>query len=107
MTVPIELTNSPPETFVSGLSRYRRQTPIYYGEQRLLTFDLYLREDYVRTGSEKVMVITKGVEYRPDLVAADVYGVAEAWWKIMEVNKMRDILDFKAGITIFLPEDLL
>jgi len=107
MTVPIEEANIATERIISGLSRYKRQTPIYYGEQRILTFDTYLREEYVRNGTEKLMVITKGVEYRPDLVAADVYGIAEAWWRIMESNGMKDIMEFKTGVTIFLPEVLL
>lgn len=56
------------------------------------------------TGREKIMVITKGVEYRPDLVSYDVYGFVDNWWHIMEVNKIYDIIDFKAGQTIMLPE---
>ncbi len=106
MTVPIENANVNVTRLISGFSRYRKQTPIYYGEQRILTFDTYLRFPYVKTGSERVMVVTKGVEYRPDLVANDVYGISEAWWKILEVNGIDDIFDFKSGITIFLPEDL-
>lgn len=92
---------------VSGFSRYKKQTPIYYGEQKILTFDTYIRVPYVRTGDEKVMLITKGVEYRPDLIAYDVYGVPEAWWKIMEVNNIFDIYDFKVGRTVFLPKNII
>jgi hypothetical protein len=46
------------------------------------------------------------MEYRPDLVSQDKYGLPDFWWKIMEVNGMKDIMDFKAGKTIVLPENV-
>ena len=53
------------------------------------------------------MVITKGSEYRPDLVSFDEYGTIDFWWKIMEVNGIKDILDFAAGRNIRLPNNVL
>jgi hypothetical protein len=85
-------------------SRYRSSDVIYYGEQRYVTFTTYKRTPYVPNGLEKIMLISKGVEYRPDLVAYDRYGFAGHWWKILEVNGMKDIWEFKAGTTIFLPD---
>lgn len=104
MTVKIEESKTLPREIMSGLSRYLGSKIIFYGEKRFMTFDLYNRgEGYVRNGNEKLMVITKGVEYRPDLVAYDFYGSADFWWTILEVNKIHDIWEFKAGKTIFLP----
>lgn len=107
MTVPIEQANIRTERVVKGFSRYKTSKVIYWGDQRKLTFETYLRKPYVRTGKERVMRITKGIEYRPDLVAYDVYGFSDAWWKIMEANGIYDIYDFKAGLTIFLPDNLV
>lgn len=107
MTVPIEDSKISAVSVIKGLSRYKYQNVIYWGEQKYITFDLYVRQKYKRTGKEKVMLITKGLEYRPDLVAYDVFGIVDAWWKILEVNGMKDIWEFKAGKTIFLPESLL
>lgn len=88
----------------SANSRYREgQNVIYYGEQRFITYDLYIRKKYVRNEEEPSMVITKGIEYRPDLVSFDFYGFPDHWWKILEANGMKDIFEFKAGKTIFLP----
>ena len=84
-------------------SRYTKQTIIYYGEQNRLAFNIYNRKPYTPKGDEKVMLITKGVEYRPDLVSQDFYGFPDNWWKIMEANNMFDIMDFKAGVTLLLP----
>ena len=104
MTHPIELSVLPAHKVLAPSSRYIKQKIIYYGEQKFLTLETYLRTPYVPNGNEKVMVITKGVEYRPDLVSYDFYGFSEHWWKIMEVNRIYDIMDFKAGRTIVLPE---
>lgn len=103
MTVPIQETNIRTDTILDAFSRYRKQNVIYYGEQNFITFDTYLRGTYEPDSKEKVMVITKGVEYRPDLVAYDFYGIPDPWWKILEVNGMKDIWEFKAGKTIMLP----
>jgi len=91
------------DNLVSIGSRYLSSKVLYYGDQNLITFETYKRKNYVKTGSEKVMMITKGVEYRPDLVSYDYYGFSDMWWKILEVNNISDIFNFKAGITIILP----
>lgn len=103
MTVPIQVTDIRAETLVTGSSRYATRKVIYYGEQKFITFDTYIRTPYEPNGKEKIMVINKGVEYRPDLVSFDFYGSVDYWWKIMEANGIKDIYDFKAGRTILLP----
>lgn len=107
MGQPVEYTNIPTQNLVTPASRYRKQTVIYYGEKRFLTFDTYIRKPYVASGKEKVMVITKGIEYRPDLVSYDVYGFPDNWWRILEANSMKDIWEFKAGRTIMLPDQVI
>ena len=104
MTTPIEITNKRPQSFVSAQSRYLEQNVIYYGEQKFITFDTYIKTPYEPDGNESVMVITKGVEYRPDLVSFDVYGFPDAWWKILEANSIKDVFDFVAGKTIIIPK---
>jgi len=99
---PSELT---PRQVATPNSRYlRSQNVIYYGEQRFITYDLYIKTPYKKTGNERIMVINKGVEYRPDLVSFDVYGFPDNWWRILEANGIKDVFDFKAGRTILLPE---
>jgi hypothetical protein len=103
MTVIVEKSDIPSTSVTIGFSRYRNQKVIYWGKDRLITFDAYVRKRYVPIGSEKVMLITKGIEYRPDLVSYDIYGLVDIWWKILEANKMKDIWEFKSGKTIILP----
>tara|TARA_Y100000034_G_scaffold127551_1_gene180486 strand:- start:824 stop:1150 length:327 start_codon:yes stop_codon:yes gene_type:complete len=105
MTQKIEQSNIMVEQVAAVGSRYRtNQNVIYYGDQRFVTYDLYIRTNYEKTNDEQVMVITKGVEYRPDLVSYDFYGFVDNWWRILEANKMQDVFEFKAGKTILLPE---
>lgn len=104
MTVPIEITDIDKKSVIDPASRYQKQNMIYYGEGRLITWDIYLRQPYKPRGNEKVMLLTKGVEFRPDLVSYQVYGFPDMWWRIMEANGMKDIMEFEAGKTILLPE---
>lgn len=106
MTVEISSSNIRTDTVIKGFSRYKESEVIYWGEQKRIAFGTYLRKSYTLTNKEKVMLITPGVEYRPDLVSYDVYGTVDMWWKIMEVNKIYDVYDFKSGITIILPDNL-
>jgi len=46
-------------------------------------------------------------EYRPDLLAQDLYGDANLWWvfAVRNPNSIEDpIYDFQAGKTIYLPK---
>lgn len=107
MTQKLEPTTIPTQNLVTPSSRYRKQLVLYYGEQRFITFDTYIRIPYTPKGNEKVMVITKGVEYRPDLVSYDIYGFPDNWWRILEANNMKDIWDFKVGRTIMIPDQVI
>lgn len=106
MANKIEYTDLKPEKFVSRISRYASSRVIYYSEERIVTFETYKKEKYKPSANDQVAVIPPGMEYRPDLVSRQKYGVTDFWWKIMEVNNIKDIIDFKAGRTIILPENI-
>lgn len=93
-------------TFVTTASRYMNSKVIYYGELRRITFNLYKRGNSGVTKDDRFMIVTKGYEYRPDLVSVKVYGLPDYWWRIMEANGIADIFDFKAGINIRIPSML-
>jgi len=107
MSSKIEISQVLPNSFLSSGSRYIKQNVIYYGEKKIITFDIYNRNEYQKNGKEKVMIVSKGVEYRPDLVSYDYYGFVDNWWRILEANKIKDIFEFKAGKTIILPDQIL
>jgi len=107
MTQVIERSETPIEIIMTPFSRYLNSIIIFYGDKRIVTLNTYLRREFIETGREKSMLITKGVEYRPDLVSFDVYGIPDVWWRILEANNMKDVFDFKVGVTIILPVDPL
>lgn len=104
MTQPIAPSQITADEISSYGSRYRNSKLIYYGEQRFVTFETYVREKYLPSGHEHIAVISKGVEYRPDLASYEYYGYPENWWRILEANNMKDVWEFKAGKTIILPD---
>lgn len=91
--------------FVANTSRYINSPTIYWGENNILTFETYKRSIFVPSNTDKFMVITQGIEYRPDLIAKKAYGISLMgyWWRIMEANNLFDVFDLKAGITLRIP----
>jgi hypothetical protein len=102
----IENANINADRFVTKTSRYADSTVYYYSENKFITFETYKRNINDPASDDMYMVITKSREYRPDLVSNAVYGDPDFWWKIMEVNGMKDIFDFKAGANIRLPRNI-
>ncbi len=57
--------------------------------------------------SDVLYVIEPVYQYRPDLMANDLYGSAELWWVFAarNPNTIKDpIFDFKNGTTIYIPK---
>ena len=88
--------------YVSPSSRYVNSKVIQYTENRLLTFETYKKANRVSlfSASDQWMEIEPAYEYRPDLVSVEIYGTPDFWWRILESNGMKDIMEFKAGVTI-------
>lgn len=105
MANKIEYTNIRSERFVTPTSRYKNSKVIYYSDDKLITFETYKKKKYISGGADQVTVIPISMQYRPDLLSQKKYGTVDFWWTIMEVNGIKDIMDFKAGKTILLPGD--
>jgi hypothetical protein len=106
MASKIEFTNLNPTEFVTRVSRYSDSRVIYYSDEKIITFETYKKKKFAESSGDQVAVIPPGMEYRPDLVSKDKYGLPDFWWKIMEVNSIKDIFEFKAGRTIVLPKNI-
>lgn len=87
--------------YVGSSSRYLNSNVIQYDGK--LTFTIYRKKTLGFSPSDRYYDITEAVQYRPDKVSKMFYGTPEYWWKIMEMNGMKDVLDFKAGTVIRLP----
>lgn len=103
MANKITYTGIPATTYVSTLSRYRYQQSIQYGDNNLLAFATYKRRPYNVANTDTIFMIDGATAYRPDKVSLMKYGFVDYWYRIMELNKIYDIMDFKAGRTIYLP----
>ena len=106
MAIPITYTKLSSNRFVTPTSRYVDSQVISYSDQNILTFEIYKRKKYKPNNKDKFTVITSGYQYRPDLLSNAIYGVPDFWWRIMEVNGIWDIYDFKIGINICLPANI-
>src|ERR1035437_3500550 len=93
-------TLRPTDGYVDSTSRYSNSTIVYYGDDNLLTFETYKRGVQTDATSDRYTIIPAGMEYRPDLMSNQIYGVPDLWWKILEVNNIFDVFDFKAGTNI-------
>jgi len=106
MANKIEFTDTKATDFVTSVSRYAKSRVLYYSENKITTFETYKRKKLSPSPRDQVAVISPGVEYRPDLMSFEKYGVPDFWWKVMEANGIKDVMEFRAGRTIILPENI-
>ncbi len=106
MANKITFTNVPASSYVDVTSRYNASDVIYYGDDNIVTFATYKRRRIFLSKTDKFYLITQTTQFRPDLVSNMAYGVPSYWWRIMEANNLKDISDFKAGVTIRVPESV-
>lgn len=102
----ISYPNISSKRFISFSSRYINSKVLYYGDNNKLTFETYKRKKIISSPSDKFLLINSSNEYRPDLVSYAAYGTVDYWWYIMEFNGIKDIYDFKSGITLRIPRNI-
>ena len=103
MANSLQVANINPGQYVTPTSRYNSSTVIYYTDLMRITFETYKRQPFIPSSQDKFMIISKGYEFRPDLISRLVYGFPDYWWKIMEINGIFDVYDFKSGTNIRIP----
>jgi len=97
----------PSQGFATLTSRYADGAIVYYTDQRYLTYKIYKREPIPQSDNDQYTVIPAGMEYRPDLMSQNVYGIPDLWWRILEANNMSDVWDFKTGLNIRIPTTII
>lgn len=100
-------TKIDPKTYVIPSSRYAGSKVLHYGEEEIITFETYKKSFRQISDMGQYAEITPPIQFRPDLVAKEVYGSEDFWWVIMEHNGMKDVMEFKAGKIIRLPGNIL
>ena len=101
MPSPVQYSGIEASAYALPSSRYFKSPVIYY--EGKITYAIYKKSDISFSSTDSHYEITKETEYRPDKVSHRFYGAPDFWWKIMEMNGMKDILEFRAGRNITLP----
>lgn len=68
--------------------------------------DVMVNRPIPKLASDQVWIITQTYQYRPDMLAFDLYQNAGLWWVFYQRNPntlTAPPLDFKAGTQIYLP----
>jgi len=85
---------------------YSRTSPYFETDQTKGYLDVMKSRDFPFNLDDEVFEITKTYEYRPDLLAFDIYEDVNLWWVFSVRNSsiIKDpIFDFTAGIKIYIP----
>ena len=92
---------------VSGRAVYDRNSPYgktdFYGSY----LDIANLPAIPKLADDQYFTINKTYQYRPDLLAFDLYGDANLWWVFAarNPNAIEDpIFDFQTGRVIYLPK---
>lgn len=86
---------------------YNKSSPYYTTDFNKGYLDVINFRDIAQEPDDIFFEITKTYEYRPDLLAFDLYNDVNFWWVFAVRNKavIKDpVFDFEAGLKIYLPK---
>lgn len=89
------------------MSTYNSTSPYYLTGFNQYYLDVMVNRPIPRESDDQVIVINQTYQYRPDLLAYDLYNNAGLWWVFYQRNPntlTRPPLDFATGTRIFLPK---
>jgi len=89
------------------MSAYSKNSPYFTTDQSKGYLDVITFRDFPGEDDDILFTLTKNYEYRPDLLAYDLYGDVGLWWVFSVRNKgfIKDpIFDMKNGIQLYLPK---
>jgi hypothetical protein len=87
-------------------AKYSKTSPYYSTDRYGKFLDVMINRPIRGQASDIWYQIDKVYEYRPDLLASDLYGNSGLWWVFAQRNPdiIQDpIYDFKAGRSIYIP----
>ena len=89
------------------MANYTTLSPYFTSKYTQFYLDLMNNRPIPRESDDQFFQINQTYQYRPDLLAYDLYGYAELWWVFYQRNPNTLISppwDFKAGTEIYLPQ---
>ena len=88
-------------------SNYPKLSPYYTTPFNGSYLDIFTSRDIPAQADDVQYTVTSQYEYRPDLLAYQLYNNVDLWWvfAVRNANKIKDpIYDLYAGQTIYLPK---
>jgi hypothetical protein len=89
------------------MSDYSTSSPYYLTEKFGNFLDLYQHRSIPKNRNDRVFKINQIYQYRPDLLAFDLYKRSSLWWvfAVRNIEILQDpIFDFRAGVSIYIPD---
>ena len=86
---------------------YNAASPYYNTGYTQFYLDVMVNRPIPKLNDDLLIEINQTYQYRPDLLAYDLYNSANLWWVFYQRNPnslTAPPLDFKAGIQIYLPK---
>jgi hypothetical protein len=85
---------------------YNQTSPYYSTQYSQYFLDVMVNRSIPRLASDQNFLINSTYQYRPDLLAFDLYDDSSLWWVFYQRNPNtlnKPPLDFMAGVQIYLP----
>lgn len=89
------------------MAKYSSSSPWYDTTQTETYLDIWKPRSIPSSSDDYQYTIQPQYNYRPDLLAYDLYGNTKLWWVFIQRNNdilFDPIYDFRAGVTIALPQ---
>ena len=86
---------------------YKSSSPYFQTGQFGPFLDVMINRPISKAADDVLYEIDKVYEYRPDMLASDIYGDSALWWVFAQRNPnvLKDpLFDFKAGTRIYIPK---
>lgn len=89
------------------MATYSSTSPYYITGYDQFFLDVMINRPIPREDDDLIMEINQTYQYRPDLLAFDLYETPTLWWVFYQRNPntlTKPPLDFTAGTKIYLPK---
>jgi hypothetical protein len=89
------------------MATYESTSPYFTTDYSQFFLDVMNNRPIPKENDDRLFKINVTYQYRPDLLAFDLYDTANLWWVFYQRNPntlTAPPLDFKSGTTIYLPK---
>lgn len=89
------------------MAQYDTTSPYFETTYSQFFLDTMVNRPIPKESDDLTFTINTTYQYRPDLLAFDLYGIAGLWWVFYQRNPntlQAPPLDFKVGTLIYLPK---